>query len=117
MFANHPATAKRWAKHTPKGADLPERVKEGSFMNFDEAFRDEISKIARKMPHFTEQDRPEGVKDVYRALAHRSDKKADMRERYGKNWKEVAARIAARQGKPGKQKVGAPYSGPLAAKE
>lgn len=23
MFANHPAMAKRWAKHTPKGKKLP----------------------------------------------------------------------------------------------
>jgi len=39
-------TAARWQRHTPKGADLPERVKEGSFMNFDAAFRDEIEKLA-----------------------------------------------------------------------
>lgn len=83
-------------------------------MNFEEAFLDEIEKLAKKkMPHFTEQDRPEGVKKVYRALAHRSKKAEDMRKRYGKNWKEVAARIAARQGKKGKQKQGPPYKGPL----
>lgn len=27
MFARHPRIAKRWAEHTPKGADLPEHVK------------------------------------------------------------------------------------------
>lgn len=26
MYARHPEIAKRWQKHTPKGADLPERV-------------------------------------------------------------------------------------------
>jgi hypothetical protein len=28
MYANKPAMAKRWQRHTPKGADLPERVKQ-----------------------------------------------------------------------------------------
>jgi hypothetical protein len=27
MFANHPRIAKRWQEHTPRGKDLPERVK------------------------------------------------------------------------------------------
>ena len=27
MFANEPAMAKKWAKHTPKGKKLPKRVK------------------------------------------------------------------------------------------
>lgn len=27
MYAKHPRIAKRWEKHTPKGADLPEHVK------------------------------------------------------------------------------------------
>lgn len=27
MYANKPAMAKRWEKHTPKGANLPEHVK------------------------------------------------------------------------------------------
>ena len=26
MFARHPKMAKRWAKHTPKGKQLPEKV-------------------------------------------------------------------------------------------
>jgi hypothetical protein len=30
MYAKHPKIAKRWQKHTPKGADLPERVKKAS---------------------------------------------------------------------------------------
>ena len=28
MYANYPKIAKRWSKHTPKNADLPEHVKE-----------------------------------------------------------------------------------------
>ena len=27
MFANKPEMAEKWAKHTPEGAKLPERVK------------------------------------------------------------------------------------------
>jgi len=27
LFAKHPKIARRWAKHTPKGAKLPARVK------------------------------------------------------------------------------------------
>ena len=30
MYAKHPEMAKRWQKHTPKGADLPEHVKKAS---------------------------------------------------------------------------------------
>ena len=56
------------------------------------------------MPHFTEQDRPKKVKDIYKAL---------KREHPGMP-AEMKARIAARQGKPGKQKQGPPYKGPLA---
>jgi hypothetical protein len=29
MYANKPAMAKEWQSHTPKGADLPEHVKDG----------------------------------------------------------------------------------------
>lgn len=31
MYANHPAMAKRWQAHTPKGKDLPERVKKSLY--------------------------------------------------------------------------------------
>ncbi|MFW9801200.1 MAG: hypothetical protein ACFFFC_00990 [Candidatus Thorarchaeota archaeon] len=34
MFAKHPQMAKEWAAHTPKGANLPEHVKQSAF--FDE---------------------------------------------------------------------------------
>jgi hypothetical protein len=52
---------------------------------------------------FTKQDRPEKVKDIYKAL------KRDHPEMPA----EMKARIAARQGKPGKQKQGPPYKGPI----
>ena len=61
-------------------------------------------KTARDMPSFTKQDRPKKVKDIYKAL---------KREHPGMP-AEMKARIAARQGKPGKQKQGPPYKGPLA---
>ena len=66
-------------------------------------FCSHMVKIAKDMPPFLEQDRPEGVKKVYRAL------KRDHPEMPA----EMKARIAARQGKPGKQKQGPPYKGPL----
>jgi len=62
-----------------------------------------LLKLARNMPHFTEQDRPEKVKEIYRALKRdHPDMPAEMK-----------ARIAARQGKKGKQHQGPPYKGPL----
>lgn len=60
-------------------------------------------KQAGDMPPFLEQDRPESVKKIYKAL------KRDHPEMPA----EMKARIAARQGKPGKQKQGPPYKGPL----
>jgi hypothetical protein len=57
----------------------------------------------RDMPDFTKQDRPEGVKNVYRAL----------KREHPEMPAEMKARIASRQGKPGKQKQGPPYKGPL----
>lgn len=55
---------------------------------------------------FTEQDRPEKVKEIYKALKRdHPDMPAEMK-----------ARIAARQGKRGKQKQGPPYKGPLTKK-
>lgn len=61
----------------------------------------------RDMPSFTEQDRPKKVKEIYRAL------KRDHPEMPA----EMKARIAARQGKPGKQKQGPPYKGKLTEKK
>lgn len=52
---------------------------------------------------FLEQKRPRKVKEIYSAL---------KREHPGMP-AEMKARIAARQGKPGKQKQGPPYKGPL----
>lgn len=60
-----------------------------------------IEKIAGMS--FTKQDRPEKVKEIYRAL------KRDHPEMSA----EMKARIASRHGKPGKQKQGPPYSGPI----
>lgn len=62
-----------------------------------------LDKIARKMPHFTDQNRPAKVKEIYRAL---------KRDHPGMPAEEKA-RIAARQGKPGKQKQGPPYKAPI----
>lgn len=61
-------------------------------------------KIAKKdMPGFLEQDRPKKVKEIYSALKREHpDMPAEMK-----------ARIAARQGKRGKQKQGPPYKGPI----
>jgi len=62
-----------------------------------------MQKLSRDMPSFTKQDRPAKVKEIYRALKRdHPDMPAEMK-----------ARIAARQGKKGKQKQGPPYKGPL----
>lgn len=61
------------------------------------------TKTARDMPSFLDQDRPAKVKEIYRAL------KRDHPEMPA----EMKARIAARQGKKGKQHQGPPYKGPL----
>ena len=65
------------------------------------AERLELEKVAGTP--FLEQDRPEKVKEIYQAL------KRDHPEMPA----EMKARIAARQGKPGKQKQGPPYKAPL----
>jgi len=66
----------------------------------------QLQKRAKKdMPSFTEQDRPKKVKEIYRALK-RDHPNMPAAEK---------ARIAARQGKPGKQKQGPPYKAPLSA--
>ncbi len=59
-------------------------------------------KVARDMPSFTEQKRPEKAKDIYRALPKSMPT-------------AVKARVAGRHGKPGKQHRGAPYTAPLSA--
>lgn len=70
----------------------------------EQAFWDELEKIAGMS--FLKQRRPEGVKKIYRAL------KRDHPEMSA----EMKARIAARQGKPGKQRQGPPYAAPLSGK-
>lgn len=63
-----------------------------------------MEKIAKRdMPSFTSQDRPKKVKEIYRAL----------KREHPTMPAEMKARIAARQGKPGKQKQGPPYKGPV----
>lgn len=70
----------------------------------EQAIEHWLPKEAKKdMPGFTAQDRPKKVKDVYRALKREHpDMPAEMK-----------ARIAARQGKKGKQKQGPPYKAPI----
>ena len=68
-----------------------------------EKFASWLLKVAQDMPDFEDQNRPEKVKDIYRAL---------KRDHPGMS-AEKKARIAARQGKPGKQKQGPPYSAPI----
>jgi hypothetical protein len=77
-----------------------------SRMNPMRLFKGGQEKVARDMPSFLKQDRPEGVKKIYRAL------KRDHPEMPA----GMKARIAARQGKPGKQHQGPPYKGPLTPK-
>ena len=64
-----------------------------------------MEKVAAKkdMPDFIKQDRPKKVKEIYKAL------KKDHPEMPA----AMKARIAARQGKPGRQKQGPPYKGAL----
>ncbi len=61
-----------------------------------------IEKIARDMPSFTKQKRPEGVKKIYRALKREHP---EMPAAY-------KARIAAKFGKKGVQEKGRPYTAP-----
>lgn len=108
--ANLGAVMKRINQKTaPTPFSRSELPKTGSLL-------EKLAARKKKMPHFTEQNRPEGVKKVYRALK-KGGKPAEMRGRYGKEWKGVAARIASRQGPPGKQKQGPPYKAPLTGKE
>ena len=71
---------------------------------FYQAFVDELNKLAGKP--FLAQRRPAKVKEIYSAL---------KREHPGMA-AGMKARIAARQGKPGKQAQGPPYEGPLSGK-
>ena len=66
-----------------------------------------LSAAKRDMPSFLKQDRPESVKKIYRAL------KKDHPEMPA----EMKARIASRQGEPGKQHQGPPYKGPLSSEK
>jgi len=67
-----------------------------------------LTELAEKVAGvpFLQQARPEGVKKVYRAL------KRDHPSMPA----EMKARIAARQGKRGKQQQGPPYKGPVTSK-
>jgi hypothetical protein len=86
----------RWAA---RGAEMHQR----DIDSFKPFLPEQPPKTAGDMPHFTAQDRPAKVKEIYRALkrAHPSMPS------------EEKARIAARQGKPGKQKQGPPYKAPI----
>lgn len=70
---------------------------------------DFVKEAKKKMPHFTEQDRPAKVKQVYKAL---------KREHPGMP-AGMKARIASRKGSsdPSERKSGPPYSGPLSKKK
>jgi len=121
MYANEPAMAKRWEAHTPKGKKLPKKVngeKESAFAHLPPLMQKvaalgamaaqlRVIKQAKDMPSFTEQDRPEKTKDIYRALKREHPEMSA----------EMKARIAARQGKSGKQKQGPPYKGPLSTEK
>jgi hypothetical protein len=66
----------------------------------------ELVKASKKeMPSFLKQDRPKKVKEIYRALKRDHPKMPAA----------LKARIAAKQGKKGKQRVGPPYKAPLSA--
>ena len=59
-------------------------------------FQDELSKLARKAVHFREKDVPAKAKRMYSAM---KAKPGEMKGRYGKRWKEVAARTALKASK------------------
>jgi hypothetical protein len=76
---------------------------------------DSISQVTSSAPGmgkragmpFLKQDRPERVKKIFRAL----------KREHPEMPAEMKARIAARQGKPGKQHQGPPYKGPIHDRE
>lgn len=111
MWANKKKMAKEWEAHTPKGKKLPERVEKKESRMVKIGSLTEFTKLAKKkMPHFAEQDRPAKAKEIYKAMKEES---SDMKSRYGNRWKEVAARVAGRHGKPGKQHRGKPWKEPV----
>jgi hypothetical protein len=61
----------------------------------------------RDMPSFMAQNRPEKVKEIFAAMAREHPEMPAA----------MKARIASRQGKPGKQKQGPPYKAELALKK
>lgn len=101
--ANPGFTCDSWVSreetHTPNQASVMKKHSSVTLMGLAEEVA--LEKVAGTP--FLKQDRPEGVKKVYRAL------KRDHPEMPA----EMKARIAARQGKPGKQRQGPPYKGPL----
>jgi hypothetical protein len=90
------------------GAAIPYNMGRKSEVDFQKRLQAASSppqeKVAKRdLPDFTRQDRPKKVKEIYRAL------KRDHPNMPA----EMKARIAARQGKPGKQHQGPPYKGPI----
>lgn len=61
-----------------------------------QGFQDELSKLAREKVHFREKDVPAKAKRMYSAMKGKS---GEMKARYGKRWKEVAARTALKASK------------------
>lgn len=105
--------SKKEMERALKAGTVPGMSKQGMIAA---SLMEELKKIAKEendMPSFLKQDRPEDVKDIYRALTRDEEQAREMKKRYGKDWKEVAARIAARQGKAGKQEQGPPYKAPI----
>lgn len=49
LFAKHPTIAKRWAKHTPKGADLPEHVAKSEHEKTSSLISECFSKISKTL--------------------------------------------------------------------
>lgn len=97
---NDPAKAREISRdHLEEFSDYYTRLKK-----MEEEAKKAKSKTAG-MP-FLEQDRPAKVKEIYSAL------KRDHPNMPA----EMKARIAARQGKRGKQKQGPPYKGPITSK-
>ena len=99
------ASAEDLARYTIKyGKDFVEKNMPSNQKKASCSLREAMLKTAKKdMPSFLKQDRPKKVKEIYRAL------KRDHPDMPA----EVKARIAARQGKPGKQHQGPPYKAPI----
>ena len=65
MWANKKKMAKEWEEETPENANLPEEAPKTASA-FIGGFLDELDKVARSMPHFTEQNRDPRAKKFYR---------------------------------------------------